>query len=93
MRAIGVAALDEAGIPWTEVLIGGGVATIGAAISAGCAVAALAHRVTPPGTVDVGPWLGLPSLPPRDVMLYATAFDPPARRSLRLHAASSKAAA
>jgi hypothetical protein len=32
-------------------------------------------------------------LPSRDVMLYATAFDPPARRALRLLAASFKATA
>jgi len=93
VRAIGVAALDKAGIAWTEVFIGGGIATIGAAVAAGLAVAALARRVAPPGTVDVGPRLGLPALPSRDVMLYATAFDPPARRALRLLAASFKAAA
>ena len=93
VRAMGIAALDKAGIAWTEVFIGGGIATIGAAVAAGLAVAALARRVAPPGTVDVGPRLGLPALPSRDVMLYATAFDPPARRALRLLAASFKAAA
>jgi hypothetical protein len=55
--------------------------------------AALARRVAPAGTVDVGPRLGLPALPSRDVMLYATAFDAPARRALRTLAASFKAAA
>ena len=93
VRAMGLAALDKAGIAWTEVFIGGGIATIGAAVSAGLAVAALARRVAPPGTVDVGPRLGLPALPSRDVMLHAAAFDPAARRALRLLAASFKAAA
>jgi DNA-binding transcriptional LysR family regulator len=93
VRAMGIAALDKAGIAWTEVFVGGGIATIGAAISAGLAVAALARRVAPTGSVDVGGRLGLPPLPPRDVMLYATAFDPPARRALRLLAASFKATA
>ncbi len=93
VRAMGLAALDKAGIPWTEVFIGGGIATIGAAVSAGLAVAALARRVAPPGTVDVGERLGLPALPSRDVMLYSTALDPPARRALRLLGASFKAAA
>lgn len=93
VRAMGIAALDKAGIAWTEVFVGGGIATIGAAVSAGLAVAALARRVAPPGTVDVGPRLGLPALPSRDVMLYATAFDPPARRALRTLAASFKATA
>jgi DNA-binding transcriptional LysR family regulator len=93
VRAMGLAALDKAGIAWTEVFIGGGIATIGAAVSAGLAVAALARRVAPPGTVDVGPRFGLPVLPSRDVVLHATAFDPPARRALRLLAASFRAAA
>ena|SRR5215472_20345 len=93
VRAMAVEALDRAGVAWTEVFIGGGVATIGAAVSAGLAVAALAHRVAPAGTVDVGPRLGLPALPSRDVMLYATAFDPQARRALRTLAAAFKAAA
>ena len=35
VRGMALAALDTAGIPWTEVFIGGGVTTIGAAISAG----------------------------------------------------------
>src|SRR5450756_2016187 len=60
VRAMAVAALDAAGIPWTEVFVGGGVATIGAAISAGLAVAALARRVAPADTMDLGPRLGLP---------------------------------
>ena len=47
VRAMAVDALDAAGVPWTEVFVGGGLATIGAAISAGLAVAALARRVAP----------------------------------------------
>ena len=41
VRATAIDALERAGIPWTEVFVGGGVATIGAALSAGLAVAAL----------------------------------------------------
>jgi hypothetical protein len=65
-RSMAIATLDQSAIPWTEVSIGGGAATIGAAISAGLAVAALCRRVAPPGTVDVGPRLGLPELPTRE---------------------------
>jgi DNA-binding transcriptional LysR family regulator len=93
VRAMALAALDKAGIPYTEVFVGGGIATIGAAVAAGLAVAALARRIAPAGTVDVGPRLGLPALPARDVMLYATAFDPAARRALRTLAASFRVAA
>ena len=75
VRSMATSALDRAGIPWTEVFVGGGIATIGAAVSAGLAVAALARRVAPPGTVDVGPQLKLPPLPSRDVMLYSSLSD------------------
>jgi DNA-binding transcriptional LysR family regulator len=91
VRAMALEALGKAKIAWTEVFIGGGIATIGAAVSAGLAVAALARRVAPVGTVDVGPRLGLPPLPARDVMLHAAASDPQARRALRTLAASFKA--
>src|SRR5262249_46676594 len=45
VRAMAVAALDKAGIGYSEVFVGGGIATIGAAVAAGLAVAALARRV------------------------------------------------
>ncbi len=83
VRAMAVGALDAAGVPWTEVFVGGGVATIGAAISAGLAVAALARRVAPPDTIDLGPRLGLPPLPSREVILYSKPSDARARRALR----------
>jgi DNA-binding transcriptional LysR family regulator len=93
VRAMAIGALDTAGIPWTEVFVGGGVATIGAAISAGLAVAALARRVAPPGTVDLGPRLGLPRLPSREVMLYSRVSDSRARGALRTLGAAFKATA
>jgi DNA-binding transcriptional LysR family regulator len=93
MRGMGVAALDDAGIAWTEVFVGGGVGTIAAAVSAGLAIAVLGRRVAPPGTVDVGPALGLPALPPRDLVLYASLADPAARQSLKTLAAAIRATA
>ena len=69
-RSMAIAALDRSAIPWTEIF--GGAAT-----SPGLAVAALGRRVFPPGTVDVGPRLGLPELPTRDVMLLARLSDSP----------------
>jgi DNA-binding transcriptional LysR family regulator len=83
VRAMAVGALDAAGISWTEVFVGGGLATIGAAISAGLAVAALARRVAPSDTVDLGARLGLPPLPSREVVLYSKLSDARARRALR----------
>jgi DNA-binding transcriptional LysR family regulator len=93
VRAMAVDALDGAGIPWTEVFVGGGIATIGAALSAGLAVAALARRVAPADTVDLGPRLGLPPLPSREVMLHSKRSDARARRALRTLGAAFAAAA
>lgn len=87
VRGMAVAALDLAGIPWTEVFIGGGIAAIGAAVSAGLAVAALGRRIAPAGTIDVGPRFDLPPLPMRDVVMYATVSDCQSRASLRTLAA------
>ncbi|ALE54129.1 LysR family transcriptional regulator [Paraburkholderia sp. RL17-368-BIF-A] len=83
VRAMAVSALDEARVPWVEVFVGGGIGTIGAATQAGLAVAALALRVAPPGTVDVGPRLGLPPLPSREVVLYSSTSDAQVRAALR----------
>ena len=93
VRAMAIGALDAAGISWTEVFVGGGVATIGAAISAGLAVAALARRVAPPGTVDLGSRLGLPRLPAREVILHSRVSDARARGALRTLGAAFKATA
>ncbi|SDT07219.1 LysR family transcriptional regulator [Bradyrhizobium canariense] len=93
VRAMAIGALDAAGVSWTEVFVGGGVATIGAAISAGLAVAALARRVAPAGTVDLGPRLGLPRLPAREVILHSRVSDSRGRGALRALGAAFKATA
>jgi DNA-binding transcriptional LysR family regulator len=93
VRSMAVAALDQAGIAWTEVFVGGGIATIGAAVSAGLAVAALGRRVAPPGTIDIGQALELPPLPSRTVMLYSNLADQQARRSLRTLSAAIRSTA
>lgn len=93
VRSMAVGALDEAGIAWTEVFVGGGLGTIGAAVAAGLAVAALGHRVAPAGTLDVGASLGLPPLPARDVVLYSNLTDPASRHALRTLSAAIRASA
>jgi DNA-binding transcriptional LysR family regulator len=93
VRAMATDALDRAGISWTEVFVGGGVATIGAALSAGLAVAALARRVAPADTIDIGPRLGLPALPSREAALYAKPSDARARKALRTLGAAFAATA
>jgi DNA-binding transcriptional LysR family regulator len=70
VRALAGQLLDAAGVPWTEIFVGGGVATVAAAVMAGLGVAALSPRMLPFGAVDVGPRLGLPDLPRLPVLLH-----------------------
>jgi len=83
IRAAAVRALDQAGIPWTEVFIGKGAAVLGAAAAAGFAIALLARRAAPGGTVDLGATLGLPPLPSQDVVLYTALNDRRSRQALQ----------
>jgi len=48
------------------------------------AVAALAHRVAPPGVIEVSAKLGLPPLPPSQIILHCNALSPRARDALRI---------
>lgn len=83
IRASAVRALDQAGIAWTEVFIGKGAAVVGAAASAGLAIAVLARRAAPTGTVDVGAKLALPPLPTHEVVLYTALHDRRSRDAMR----------
>ncbi len=68
--------LDEAGVSWNEVFVGGGVAAVSAAVMAGLGIAALSPRMLPFGAaVDVGPRLGLPQLPCLPVILHSRAIE------------------
>ncbi|MGY2047903.1 LysR family transcriptional regulator [Methylobacterium sp. JK268] len=93
IRATAVRLLDQAGIPWTETFVGGGVLAVGAAVTAGLGVAALARRTAPSGALEVGGDLGLPPLPPSEVVLHARSPGKRAGGALRLLAASFRAAA
>lgn len=91
VRSMAIDTLDAAGLPWSEVFVGGGVGTIGAAVSAGLATAALGRRVAPAGTLDVGPRFGLPPLPARAVVMHTHVTDECARGALRALAAAIRA--
>ena len=93
VRAMAVQALDDAGIAWVETFVGGGVLALGAAVSAGLAVAALAERVAPPGAIDAGDALGLPPLPPQDIVLLSRPGGRDRRDALRVVAAAFRSAA
>lgn len=83
VRAMALRALNEVGIPWTEVFIGKGAAVLGAAAAAGLAVAVMARRAAPAGTIDIGTKLGLPVLPSTDAVLYSTVSDARSRAALK----------
>jgi DNA-binding transcriptional LysR family regulator len=92
VRALAAKRLDAAGVPWTEVFVGGGVAAVAAAVMAGLGVAALAPRMLPFGAVDVGARLGLPALPRLPVLLHSRVKEGRAREALAALSAAFKGA-
>jgi DNA-binding transcriptional LysR family regulator len=92
VRAMAEKLLDVAGVPWTEIFVGGGVAAVAAAVMAGLGVAALAPRMLPFGAVDVGPKLGLPELPRLPVLLHSRVKDGRARGALAALSAAFRSA-
>lgn len=90
IRMAAVRALDNAGIAWTEVFIGKGAAVVGAAAAIGLAVAVLARRTAPVGTIDIGETLSLPPLPTHEVVLYSALNDRRSRDALHTLATAFK---
>jgi len=88
VRAHAIRTLDKVGIKWRESFTGGGVSAIAAAIVAGLAVAPLARRIAPSGTIDVGPALSLPPLGRSTIMLYSHVSDARVLAALRIMAAA-----
>jgi DNA-binding transcriptional LysR family regulator len=92
VRALAGQLLDAAGVPWTEIFVGGGVAAVAAAVMAGLGVAALSPRMLPFGAVDVGPKLGLPDLPRLPVLLHTRVKDGRPRDALAALSAAFRSA-
>lgn len=92
VRAMAGRALDAAGIAWSEVFVGGGVAAVVAAVMAGLGVAALAPRMLPLGAVDVGARLGLPALARLPVLLHTRTKDGRPRDALTALSAAFRSA-
>ncbi|WP_044559290.1 LysR family transcriptional regulator [Azospirillum sp. B4] len=91
VRGQAARALDAAGIRWTEVFVGGGVAAVGAAVLAGLGVAALAPRAAPLGAVEVGERYSLPPLPSAPVVLRSAVSDRRSRAALATLVAAFRA--
>lgn len=92
VRALAGRLLDEAGIPWTEIFVGGGVTAVAAAVTAGLGVAALAPRMLPFGAVDIGRKLGLPELPRLPVLLHSRVKEGRPREALAALSAAFRSA-
>ncbi len=93
VRTQAIRVLDKANIGWVEAFTGGGVAAITAAIASGLAVAPLARRIAPPGTVDIGAALSLPRLGSSAVVLHSRVSDGRALGALRTLAATFRGVA
>ena len=93
VRVLAGQCLDDAGVPWTEVFVGGGVAAVAAAVTAGLGVAAMARRMLPLGVIDVGAKLGLPDLPTLPIILHARVKSDRERRAVSTLSAAFKSVA
>lgn len=92
VRVLAGQLLDAAGVPWTEIFVGGGVAAVAAAVTAGLGVAALVPRMLPFGAVEVGKVLGLPDLPHLPILLHSRVDDGRVRDALAALSAAFRAA-
>src|SRR5262249_14351256 len=92
VRALAGQLLDAAGVSWTEIFVGGGVAAVAAAVMAGVGVAALAPRMLPFGAVDIGRKLGLPDLPRLPILLHSRVKDGRPRDALAALSAAFRSA-
>lgn len=86
VREAAIRALDAAAIPWVESFVAGGCASLLAGISGGLGVAPMGLAAS--GEMpDQGPAMGLPALPPSEIVLFARAGTPPLAAGIRALAA------
>jgi len=93
VHALAARALDGAKIRWIEAFVGGGIAAVAAAVTAGLGVAPLAARLAPAGSIDIGDSARLPKLPRSDVMLHSRVSDARLAGAVRTLAAAFRSAA
>ncbi len=93
VHALAARALDAAKIPWIEAFVGGGIAAVAAAVTAGLGVAPLAARLAPAGSIDIGDGARLPKLPRSDIMLHSRVSDARLAGAIRTLAAAFRSTA
>jgi len=91
VRAAAERALEAAGRPWREAYRGGSCAVLLAGAQAGLGVAPMG-RISAGGAPDLGPSLGLPPLPPSEIVLLGRATSPEAGAAIRALVGSMRAA-
>jgi len=90
VRSIATRLLTQAGIPWVNAFVGGGLSDVIKAVSCGVGVSPLPCRFTPASTKPVGMGAGLPSLPASRVVLHTLTQDVEIRRLLKYLATSMR---
>lgn len=82
IREMTVKALSRTTLAWREAIVGGGAIAVGAAATAGLAIAAMGRTALPQGVVDVTRRFSLPPLGIKQVVLHANVRDPASRQIL-----------
>lgn len=90
VRAAGLRALEAARLPWREAFSAGSCAVLLAGVRAGLGIAPMG-RVAADDLPDRGPELGLPPLPPSEIVLLGRAGTPLRAAALRALAAGMRA--
>jgi DNA-binding transcriptional LysR family regulator len=90
VRGMAVRRLEAADLPWRESFVGGSCAALLAGVRAGLGVAPMGLAAS--GDMpDRGPELGLPPLPPSEIVLFARAGSPTLAGAVRALAAALRA--
>jgi DNA-binding transcriptional LysR family regulator len=90
VRAAALRALEAARLPWREAFSAGSCAALLAGVRAGLGIAPMG-RLAAGDMPDRGPELGLPALPPSEIVLLGRAGTPLAAAALRALAAGMRA--
>ncbi|MHB8287025.1 MAG: LysR family transcriptional regulator [Caulobacteraceae bacterium] len=90
VRAAAIRQLEAAKRPWREAFVGGSCAALAAAVRAGLGVAPMG-AVASGRMADAGPRLGLPRLPPSEIVMFVRASSPPASAAARALEAAIRA--